>query len=48
MLIGVRLRVFNEILEFHAHVTKRDYVAIDFYDGCIMYEFKPTERLSAT
>lgn len=31
--------VFNDILEFHAHVTARGYAAIDFYDGSIMYDF---------
>jgi serine/threonine-protein kinase len=35
----IRLRVFDEILAFHAHVAKQGYVAIDFYDGCIMYDF---------
>ena len=39
MLIDIRLRVFDDILEFHAHVAKQGYVAIDFYDGCIMYDF---------
>jgi len=37
---NVRLNVFDEILRFHAHVIKQGYVAIDFYDGCIMYDFK--------
>jgi serine/threonine-protein kinase len=39
MPLGTRLRVFEEILEFHAHLAKQGYVAIDFYDGCIMYDF---------
>jgi len=34
-----RLQVFDDILTFHAHVIKQGYVAIDFYDGCIMYDF---------
>jgi serine/threonine-protein kinase len=34
-----RLRVFDEILDFHAHAAERGYVAIDFYDGSIMYDF---------
>ncbi|MCL1788098.1 MAG: serine/threonine protein kinase [Defluviitaleaceae bacterium] len=34
-----RLQVFDDILAFHAHVIKQGYVAIDFYDGCIMYDF---------
>ena len=39
MPLVTRLRVFDEILEFHTHVAKQGYVAIDFYDGCIMYDF---------
>lgn len=39
MPIDTRLRVFDEILAFHTHVAKQGYVAIDFYDGCIMYDF---------
>ena len=34
-----KLQVFDDILSFHAHVVKQNYVAIDFYDGCIMYDF---------
>jgi len=37
--IGVRMQVFNEILRFHAHIHKKGYVAIDFYDGSILYDF---------
>ena len=39
MPIDTSLRVFDDILEFHVHVAKQGYVAIDFYDGCIMYDF---------
>ena len=35
----VKLKIFDDILSFHAHVAKQNYVAIDFYDGCIMYDF---------
>lgn len=34
-----RLSVFADILDFHAHVAEKGYVAIDFYDGSIMYDF---------
>jgi serine/threonine-protein kinase len=34
-----RLQVFEDILAFHAHAAKKGYVAIDFYDGSIMYDF---------
>lgn len=40
MSIETRLRVFDEIVTFHAHVMACGYVAIDFYDGCIMYDFE--------
>ena len=33
------LRVFQDILSFHAYVNEKGYVAIDFYDGSIMYDF---------
>jgi len=39
MPLDTRFRVFDAILSFHAHVAKRNYVAIDFYDGCILYDF---------
>jgi len=39
MPLETRLRVFDDILEFHAYAAKRGYAAIDFYDGCIMYDF---------
>jgi serine/threonine protein kinase, bacterial len=38
-----RLKSFQQILEFHVHVEKKDYVAIDFYDGSILYDFS-TDR----
>ena len=34
-----RLQVFKQILEFHVHVEQNGYVAIDFYDGSILYNF---------
>lgn len=36
---STRLDVFDDILSFHAYVIKQGYVAIDFYDGSIMYDF---------
>jgi len=39
MPLDMRLHLFDDILSFHAHVIKQNYVAIDFYDGCIMHEF---------
>ncbi|HEX2945623.1 MAG TPA: serine/threonine protein kinase [Clostridia bacterium] len=37
--IGKRMRVFEEILSFHAHVARCGYVAIDFNDNSILYDF---------
>lgn len=39
MPYSTRLDVFDDILSFHAHVIDKGYVAIDFYDGSIMYDF---------
>jgi len=35
-----RIKVFEDILLFHSHVAACGYVAIDFYDGSIMYDFE--------
>ncbi|SCC34483.1 serine/threonine protein kinase [[Bacillus] enclensis] len=35
-----RLGVFSDIIDFHIHVIKKGYVAIDFYDGSILFDFK--------
>lgn len=34
-----RLKSLDAIFEFHAYVEARNYVAIDFYDGSILYDF---------
>ncbi|MDR1464200.1 MAG: hypothetical protein LBJ11_02710 [Oscillospiraceae bacterium] len=34
-----RLRAYRDILWLHAHIAAQGYVAIDFYDGSIMYDF---------
>lgn len=39
MSLDVKLQVFNDILAFHAYVASCGYIAIDFYDGSIMYDF---------
>ncbi|QNO14162.1 hypothetical protein HYG86_04940 [Alkalicella caledoniensis] len=38
--IKERINMFEDILEFHRFVNKQGYVAIDFYDGSIMYDFQ--------
>jgi len=40
MPVDARLGVFDEVLTFHAHVASQGYVAVDFYDGCILYDFR--------
>lgn len=39
MSLDIKLQVFSDILAFHSHVASCGYVAIDFYDGSIMYDF---------
>ena len=34
-----KLRAFADIMAFHAHAAARGYVAIDFYDGSILYDY---------
>lgn len=38
--LDAKLNVFRDILNFFEHVASRSYVAIDFYDGSIMYDFE--------
>jgi serine/threonine-protein kinase len=42
---STRLEVFNDIMAFHIHIIKQGYVAIDFYDGSIMYDFGTKKTL---
>lgn len=35
----IKLKVFSDILDFMKHIAKQNFVAIDFYDGSIMYDF---------
>lgn len=38
-----RLASLEQIFAFHVHVIQKGYVAIDFYDGSIVYDFKANE-----
>ena len=38
--IEKKLQAYWDIMEFHAHVAAKKYVAIDFYDASIMYGFE--------
>lgn len=33
-----KLQVFSAVLQFHIHVHAKGYVAVDFYDGSILYD----------
>lgn len=37
--IELRLRSLNSIFDFHLHIADKGYVAVDFYDGSILYDF---------
>ncbi len=39
MSLQTKLKVYEDILDFHRFVASKGYVAIDFYDGSIMYDF---------
>lgn len=32
-----KLAIFDAILQFHQHVQRLGYIAVDFYDGCVLY-----------
>ncbi len=38
--VDARLTVFRDLLDFFEYVASQKYVAIDFYDGSIMYDFE--------
>ncbi len=38
--IDTRLTVFHDILSFFAYIASQNYVAINFYDGSIIYDFQ--------
>ncbi len=40
MSIEAKIKVFQEVMTFHDYVAKCGYVAIDFYDSSIMYDFE--------
>ncbi|WP_141433888.1 serine/threonine protein kinase [Bacillus sp. 03113] len=35
-----RLSSLDRIISFHLHIQRKNYVAVDFYDGSILYDFK--------
>jgi len=43
--VEAKLRSFDTILDFHAHVAAKNYVAIDFYADQILYDFENHETI---
>jgi serine/threonine-protein kinase len=35
-----KLAIYRVIMNFHRHVNEKGYIAVDFYCGCIMYNFE--------
>ena len=40
LTVDAKLTVFRDILSFFEYIASQNYVAIDFYDGSIMYDFE--------
>lgn len=45
MPMDTKIKVFEDILEIHKFISEQGYVAIDFYDGSIMYDFEKEETV---
>ncbi len=43
--LSERLRVFEQVLRFHEHVAAEGYVAVDFYDGTVLYDVENRNTL---
>ena len=43
--VEAKLRTFDTILNFHAHVADKNYVAIDFYADQILYDFNNNKTI---
>jgi serine/threonine-protein kinase len=37
--LEIKKKIYSDILEFHAYIAEKNYVAIDFYDGSIMWDY---------
>ena len=38
--VSIRLKSLEKLFAFHKHVEEAGYLAVDFYDGSIMYDFQ--------
>lgn len=43
LTVAERLVSLDSIFSFHAHVEKRGFVAVDFYDGSLLYDLRNNE-----
>jgi serine/threonine protein kinase, bacterial len=43
--LEAKFTIYKDILLFHLHANKRGYIAIDFFDGCIMYNFTSKQTM---
>lgn len=43
LCLDKKIKVANQILTFMKHVERKGYVAVDFYDGSLMYNFETDE-----
>lgn len=43
--IEEKMNIYHDILVFHQHVNRCNYIAIDFYDGSIMYDFEKCKTM---
>ena len=41
----IKLKVFGDILDFLKYTAEENFVAIDFYDGSIMYDFEKQKTI---
>lgn len=45
MSLENKLKVYKDVLEFHDFVVSKGYVAIDFYDASIMFDFENNQTI---
>jgi serine/threonine protein kinase, bacterial len=43
--VDERLKSYQCLLDFHVEVERKNYVAVDFYDGSILYNFKNSKTM---
>ncbi len=41
----IKLKVFSDILDFMKYIAEQNYVAIDFYDGSVLYDFEERKTM---